>query len=334
MSAATGVWNRAKERRWELTAAATVTALVVGLPWLTNGGLSGGRSHTDAFATTTTMAAGEAATVLGATADARTAPAGPAGQVADDFLALLQSVSAPELTAPGTTVPPSTTPIPAATTTTIATTTVTSPAPTSTTLPAKRPTPRAPTRLALDFGGTALIARWDAVTTESDGSPFSGGYEVTVKAGATTKTYDAVASSFTYTLDQNRLDFGTAQPELTLTVRAVDAAGTAGPATSGFAVHDPPATPAAAPILTAALGQITIFGQVPAGASDVAGFDIYEYLPGSPTPYVFLQSTTGIDAFVHQALASGSTHTYVYKTRDVFGQDSAGYSAAATATAF
>ena len=46
------------------------------------------------------------------------------------------------------------------------------------------------------------------------------------------------------------------------------------------------------------------------------------------------QSTTGIDAFVHQALASGSTHTYVYRTRDVFGQDSAGYSAAATATAF
>jgi len=324
-----GLWARAREMRWELAAAVVITAAVVGLPWLTNGGLAGGSPDGSAI-TTTTGPLPDSPIVLGANTEIDT-PAAPAGPVDDDFLALLHSVTAPPIT-PGTTVPATTPTTTAAATTTTVTTS--GPSTTSpTTAPPKRPTPKAPTRLALDFTGTALLARWDAVTTESDGSPFSGLYEITVRSANGTKTYQTTTPAFTYTLDQNRLDFGVPQSELTLTIRAVDASGTPGPTATGVAVHDPPATPGGAPILAAGTTQISITGQVPPGSDDVAGFDIYEYSLTSSPAYVFLGSTTGLGAFVHDGLTPGSTHTYVYKTRDVFGQDSAGYSPAATATA-
>jgi len=325
-------WMR--ERRWELTASVIITAAVVGIPWVSNGGLSGpSGSGQHAVATTTTAApTGTPPSVLGATLENNDALTAPPGAGGDDFLSLLQNISAPPTTAGPAPAP--TTPTSAANPGPATTTTRPLPVTSPTTAPAKpRPTPRAPTGLALDFSGTALAARWDAVTLESDNSPFTGGYEVTVGTGGTTKTYPMAATTFTYDLDQNRADFGTPQAELTVTVRAVDSAGAASARSTGVAVHEPPATPTAAPILAAGAAEITVIPQLPAGAIDIAGFDIYEYQPGSPSPYVLLGATTGIGAFVHDGLGPGSTHTYVYRTRDVFGQSSAGYSPAATATA-
>ena len=322
-----------KERRWELTIGVVITAAVVGIPWVSNGGLSGnGGSSQNATATTTAGPGGSAPSVLGATLDANGAPTAPSGSGDDDFLSLLQGITAPPTTA-GTAPAPSTTPtsapIPVTTATTTRPPTTTSPS----TAPKPRPTPRAPTGLTLDFGGTALAVGWDAVTLESDGSPFNGGYQLTVGTGGTTKTYPLAGTAFTYDLDQNRADFGLPQAELTVTVRAVDGAGSASAPATGVAAHEPPATPTAAPILAAGVGEITVIGQLPAGASDIAGFDVYEYQPGTPVPYALLGPTMGIGAYVHIGLPAGSTHTYVYRTRDVFGQTSAGYSPAATATA-
>jgi len=323
-----GVSPRLRERWWALAAGVVITASVVGLPLLTSGSLSGSGSSGPSAAGTTTTTSPPGPTGPAGT----TAPAGvTAAPVDDDFLGLLQALSAPPTT---TTTTAAANTGPASPTTTATTALTTGPSTPTTTVAARpRPTPRAPTGLALDFTGTALAVRWGAVTQESDGSPFTGGYELELGSGAVTKTYQLNSSTFTYTLDQNRADFGTPQAELTVGVRAVDLAGTAGAPAAAVAVHEPPATPAAPPILAPGPGAITVIGQLPAGVTDLAGFDIYEYEPGSSPSYVFLGSTIGIAAFVHDALVPGSTHTYVYRTRDVFGQTSAGYSPAATATA-
>lgn len=332
------LWERAKERRWELAAVVTITAVVVGIPWLSNGGLSWrGASHGGAATpTTTTLPAGLPGSGPGPAGDPAPAPPAGAGSFGDDdFLALLASVSAPAAAPPTSVAAPAS---PATTAPNPATNTslVPGPSPTLPTTTAPRVSnaaPRAPTNLALDFGGTTLSVHWDSVLHKVDGFPFDGSYQVSLRTAAATQNYETTETSFGYTVDQNRLDFGAPQGELVVSVRAVDTAGTAGAPVSGIAVHDPPDTPPLPPVLVAGAGFITVTGQVPVAVTDLAGFDIYEYQPGSPDPYVLVGSTAGTGAFVHDALAPGSTHIYVYKLRDLFGQGSAGYSPAGSATA-
>src|SRR5204862_2641959 len=126
--------------------------------------------------------------------------------------------------------------------------------------------PGRPSNLALDFGTPALAIRWDAVAANTDGTPFSGTYEIAFRTAQTTRTYRTAASSFTYAFDQNRLDFGTPQSELTVTVVALGATGTAGAPVSGVAMHPATATPDTPPTLAAGTGSITVAGTVPAGA--------------------------------------------------------------------
>jgi hypothetical protein len=326
------LWTKAKERQWELVAGVAITALVVGIPWLSNGGLAGssGSGGSAASATTTLPGALAGSPALAGAPPNSTAPG--QGGFDDDFLGILHRVSAPATTAPATTAPPTT--VPPTTAPAPVHPGTTAPPSTSppTTAPPAPSVPGRPSNLALDFGTPALAVHWDAVAANTDGTPFSGTYQIAFRTATTTRTYQTAASSFTYAFDHNGFDFGTPQSELTVTVVALGITGTAGAPVSGVAMHPAPATPDTPPTLAAGTGSITVTGTVPAGATDVAGFDISEYQAGSTDPFVFLGSTTGTGAFVHD-VASGSTHTYAYRVRDGFGQVSPGFSPTATATA-
>jgi len=204
----------------------------------------------------------------------------------------------------------------------------------TTTLPNRVATvPRPPTNLVVDFDSPSLTTHWDAVTTNTDGTGFADfrTYQVSFSAAGRSKMYETTSPSFTYTFEQNGLDFGTPQAELTVTIRAVAETGSRSESLAGVATNDVPSTPMEAPLLVAGSASITVTLPDQGPVNDLAGFEIYELDP-STGDFVLLTSTAGSDAFIHD-VSSGTTHHYVYKIRDVFGQVSPGFSPTATATA-
>jgi hypothetical protein len=98
------------------------------------------------------------------------------------------------------------------------------------------------------------------------------------------------------------------------------------------ATNDVPATPTEPPLLVSdsVTPRITVT-EPDQSVNDVAGFEIYQS-ESATGPFELLTSTTGWDAFIHEVF-TGTTHHYLYKIRDVFGQVSPGFSPTATATA-
>jgi hypothetical protein len=189
--------------------------------------------------------------------------------------------------------------------------------------------PRPPANLVLDFDSPALVASWEAVSTNSDGTAFVGAYEISFSAAGVSRTYTTTSPGFTYPLERNRVDFGTPQAELAVTVRAVGVVGGRSGALTGVATNEVPPTPTSPPLLVAGSTLVTVTATAPA-LEDLAGFDVYHST--SPAgPFELLVSTAGVDFFSH-AVLPGSTHHYLYKIRDVFGQVSPGFSPTATTT--
>jgi hypothetical protein len=208
------------------------------------------------------------------------------------------------------------------------------PVPTATpvTSPPPAAAPGAPVNLRLDFTSPTLGASWDAVTTRVDGTALEGAtYEVTIGGGGRAMTYETATPGFTYPLDQNRADFGGPQPELTVTVQAVDGNRSHSGPVVGVAVNDRPATPVAPPSLTAGPTSVTISEPAQPGTDDVAGIEIYHSAFGGGPFDVLLAYVSGRDSSVHSVLP-GTTHFYVYRVRDAFGQVSAGFSPTASIT--
>ena len=238
----------------------------------------------------------------------------------------------------GATTTPARPSTPTSTTTPTPTPTPTSPPPppTTTTPPptVKRVTvPQAPANMASDFGSPSLNVRWDAVSSNTDGTAFVDfeAYEISVGARGLSKAYQTTGTSFTYTFGQNEIDFGVPQPELTVTVRAVAASGSRSGPLTGVATNVVPATPTAPADLISDSAHVTVLLPNQGGFGDLAGFAIY-HSESASGPFGLLASTDGYDPFEH-AVLTGTTHHYLYKIRDVFGQLSPGFSPTATASA-
>lgn len=321
--------------RIDLAAALLIAAFVVGIPWFSSGTARSGARPAPTFATLQAPGPSPANTTPDAAGDP-TSPAPVPGY--PDFEALLTTIGAPAFdTAQSTTGP--TTPrtpgrgspgpgsnLPAPL----------SPSPLPTAAPVTSPPPTAapgaPANLRLDFTSPTLGAGWDAVTTRVDGTALEGAtYEVTIGGGGRAMTYETAAPRFTYPFDQNRADFGTPQPELTVTVQAVDGNRSHSGAVVGVAVNERPATPVAPPALTGGPTSVTITAPAQPGTDDVAGFEIYHSAFGDGPFDLVLAYLSGTDTFVHNVLP-GTTHYYVYRVRDVFGQVSAGFSPTASIT--
>lgn len=345
----------AARRRVEIAAALLIPALVVGIPFVTN--------YSRSKPSSGTAAAGRPATEVMTDGTAEQLPAaviGPEGEVVEQALeglpvkpdssfwdlyqiaggtggGLLSIAAAvpgssttsttgrttvPSSLAGPTTGPPPTTPSSTA-----------PPAPT-TTVTTRTPTvPRAPANLVSDFGSPSLLLRWDGVSTNTDGSGFDDfqTYEISFSARGSSKIYETTGTSFTYTIGQNGLDFGAPQPELTVMIRAVATTGARSAPMTGVVTNDVPLTATAPATLTSDAGHITVTLPSQASIDDLAGFAIY-HSTSSTGPFELLASTDGYDSFQH-AVAFGTTHHYLYRIRDVFGQVSPGFSPTATATA-
>lgn len=346
--------RQAMHRRVEIAIALLIPALVVGIPFLTNYGRSrptsvatSGRPASESTTTPTTVTVAPSATLIGAPGPIDD-PAGVDGLPAkpdSTFWDLYQvasravpaGVGAPG--APGASPPPSnSTPTTGGTTTPGAGSTPTStpPTTTSTTSPTskKASVPRPPTNLLMDFDSPSLIARWEAVSTNADGTAFVDfqAYEVNFSAAGLSTTYETTSPSFTYTIVQNRLDFGIPQAELTVTVSAVAHTGNRSGPLAGVATNDVPATPTAPPVLVADSTSVTVTEPGQGSVDDLAGFEIYHSTSGAVGTFDLIASTVGSAAFPHDGLVTGTTHHYVYKIRDVFGQVSPGLSESATTT--
>jgi hypothetical protein len=336
--------RQATRRRVEIAAVLMIPALVVGIPFLTN--YSRGKP-------TSVTASGRPASDPGveslAAADPLASTIGADGEVVElavdglpakrdsSFWDLYQIASGGggELIPIAPATPGSSTTSTTAGTTQpsgLSTPTSTSP-PTPPSTIRKASVPRAPTNLVSDFGSPSLHPRWEAASTNSDGTAFVDflAYEISFSAGGLTKTYGTTSTSFTYTFGQNQGDFGVAQPELTITVRAVATSGARSGPLTGVATNDVPPTPTAPANLASDSAHITVTLPSQASVDDLAGFEIY-HSESATGPFVLLASTDGYDAFVH-AVFTGTTHHYLYKIRDVFGQVSPGDSPRATATA-
>ena len=225
--------------------------------------------------------------------------------------------------------PPLRRPTPTPTPTSTPTSTPTTPPPTI-----KRVTvPQTPANMARDFSSPSLHVRWDGVSTNSDGTAFVDfqAYEISFSARGLFKTYETTGTSFTYTIGQNEIDFGVPQPELTVTVRAVAASGSRSGPLTGVATNAVPATPTAPADLISHAAHITVMFPNQGALGDLAGFEIY-HSESASGPFELLASTDGYDPFDH-AVLPGTTHHYLYKVRDVFGQLSPGFSPTATASA-
>ena len=99
-----------------------------------------------------------------------------------------------------------------------------------------------------------------------------------------------------------------------------------------MATNDVPPTPTAPPVLVTNSTQVTVTEPGQGSVDDLAGFEIYHSTSGAAGTFELIASTVGPAAFTHDGLTPGTTHHYVYKVRDVFGQVSPGFSPTATTT--
>lgn len=195
--------------------------------------------------------------------------------------------------------------------------------------------PLGPTSLALDFDSPSLVASWVAASANTDGTPLLDFqfFEVTLKVGGISKSYLTTSAFFAYNITQNRLDFGSPQPAIEVSVATVDVSGNRSGRLIGTAINAAPPTPENPPELTTGFTFINITMQPPAGIEDLDGFELWHTTNLAGAWEHLTDTTNGVNNYTH-SVAQGTVHYYRYKVRDVFGQLSAGFSPEASATTY
>lgn len=181
---------------------------------------------------------------------------------------------------------------------------------------------------------SAFNAKWTATTLDEDGFPCLDLSHYVVRiASPSSGTFDIKTTNNFYDLsfEANKALFGTAQPDLTVTIFAVDIAGNTSVASSSVnAVNSAPPDPtnfAAAGIV----GAVSLLWDVQT-IDDLAAYDVYMSTSGSgftPGPSNLVWSGTG-NSYIHESDSLGVVHYFKLRLRDVFGSISNYVSASAT----
>lgn len=181
---------------------------------------------------------------------------------------------------------------------------------------------------------SSFDAAWNAVTTNSDASPCNDLSHYIVRiASPSSGTFDVKTTNNFYNLsfDQNSSLFGTAQPDLTITVYAVDIAGNTSVASSSVNAVNP-APPLPTNVQAAGIvGAISLLWDVQV-IDDLAAYDIYTSTSGAgftPGPSNLVWSGTG-NSYVHETNSLGVVNYFKIRSRDVFGSTSAYVTVSAT----
>lgn len=180
--------------------------------------------------------------------------------------------------------------------------------------------PAAVTGLSVTAEGTAFLATWTKVTTNTDGSALSDfkDYEVVVTAGATSVTYFTTQNRFDFSYEMNKSAFGTPAESVNIAVRARDLALNAvGVATNATAANGLPTAPgsfAAQPVVNA-----INFTWAKVSDPDLKYYRLYR---GASAVTATTLAYEGLSTnFTYSSLNFGANEFFRLASVDVFGQE-------------
>lgn len=187
--------------------------------------------------------------------------------------------------------------------------------------PSDDTTPNVPSNLSIDFSTPDLYLQWDIVTDNTDGSAIVdlSRYKVTLSTpGDQVRDYETTQTFFSLPFRQNETDFGTAQPEFVVAVRAVDVEGNESDPASGTALNDPPQKPLD-PTGFGSFTMLTVSMAPHPDDRDIVSY-IVERSEAFGGPYDVVATTSG-DTYIDTG-AESITYYFRYRVVDVFGQES------------
>lgn len=178
--------------------------------------------------------------------------------------------------------------------------------------------PNAPANLVADFTSPDLILNWSPPITNIDGSPAKdiSYYSIQITALSSSQIHTSQQPSFVFNFQQNALDFGTAQPQLEVSVTAVDVAGNTSAPVLITAINDvPPAS--SVPSISTRSNLVVLSMTIPDTVKDFSNFIIEESIDNSSWTVLnsFVVGTTYTDQ-----VTIGSIRYYRYSVEDVFNQ--------------
>lgn len=174
-----------------------------------------------------------------------------------------------------------------------------------------------------EVNGSAFIGRWDATTLNADATPCNDLSHYIVRiASPSSGTFDVNTTNnfFDFSFEENTSLFGTPQPDLTITVYAVDIAGNMSVAsTSENAVNAAPPDPTNV-VAAGIVGGVSILWDVQT-IDDLAAYDIFTSTSGAgftPEPSNHVWSGTS-NSYIHETNSLGVVNYFKIRSRDVFG---------------
>lgn len=192
-------------------------------------------------------------------------------------------------------------------------------------------TPNAPSEVTTNFDSPDLIVRWRAPGQNTDGSIISDldHYIITFSTpDGRSISYESGDTLFVFTFEMNQQVFGSPQPNLDISIVAIDTSDRRSEAVFANAVNARPEDPTEAPFLVSAFTLINV-SMSKGTLSDFRRVSLYH-----STNNVTFNSITvpeGTLNYTH-SVAQASTHYYKYKLVDVFNQESTGFSPVASDT--
>jgi hypothetical protein len=173
-----------------------------------------------------------------------------------------------------------------------------------------------------EVNGSAFIGRWDATTLNADATPCNDLSHYIVRiASPSAGTFDVNTTNnfFDFSFEENTSLFGTPQPDLTITVFAVDIAGNMSVAsTSENAVNAAPPDPTNV-VAAGIVGGISILWDVQT-IDDLAAYDIFTSTSGpgfTPDSSNHVWSGTS-NSYIHESNSLGVVNYFKIRARDVF----------------
>ena len=187
--------------------------------------------------------------------------------------------------------------------------------------------PSTPTGVAGSMSGSTFILTWNTVTTSSDGSAANDldHYEVLVASSgsASTRVYNVTNTRFEFSFSMNTALFGSPQPNVQMSVRAVDRVGNASPYTSVVSqTNAAPATPTG--LVASGLTNAITASWNPNTEDDLAKYVAHVGTTSGFTPVPGTKVWEGTATQFTYSTVQYSTDLYVkVYAMDIFGQLSA-----------
>lgn len=186
--------------------------------------------------------------------------------------------------------------------------------------------PAAPTGLTWVVNRTAFSAKWNAVTQNADASTLEDFSHYLVKIQIPGGSYAEIKTTnvfYDLPFESNKAFFGTPQPILECSVRAVDTTGNISLPSSVITATNPPPPDPTGVAAAGIVGGVSMKWDVQV-IDDLAAYDVYMSTSGSgftPTSGNRIYSGTGNTLF-YDSSSLGVVHYFKIRSRDVFDSTS------------